>query len=250
MDITNWSELSGIHGCDVVYHLAALAGVDIALDRPRETHTTNIFGTLNVLEYCRIREVERLVFASSYVYGPPRYLPVDENHPINPVNPYAKSKVIGEQLCRQYHEDYGLSIVILRVFNPYGPRQQGNFLIPTILSQIQRQGRVVLRDPAPMRDFVFVEDVANAFATAGMYTGAGFSIFNVASGMSYSVAEVVSKVQDIHDHPFEVSYIGPQRPFEIADCVGGVERSKLGLGWEAKIDLDSGLRQTITAWDW
>jgi len=72
----------------------------------------------------------------------------------------------------------------------------------------------------------------------------------VASGMSYSVAEVVSKVQDIRDRPFEVSYIGPRRPFEIADCVGGVERSKLGLGWEAKIDLDSGLRQTIKAWDW
>jgi UDP-glucose 4-epimerase len=205
---------------------------------------------MNILEYCRIRQVKRLVFASSYVYGPPIYLPVDENHPINPLNPYARSKVIGEELCRQYHEDYGLSIVVLRIFNPYGPRQHGNFLIPTILSQIQHKGRVVLRDPAPKRDFVFVEDVANAFTMAALYRGSGFAIFNMASGMSYSVADVVGKVQDILDRPFEVIYTGPRRPFEIAECVGGVERIKSALGLEAKSDLDSGLRQTIKGWGW
>jgi UDP-glucose 4-epimerase len=94
-----------------------------------------------------------------------------------------------------------------------------------------------------------VEDIANAFTTAGLYTGSGFAIFNVASGTSYSVAEVVGKVQKILDCSFEVTYTGPRRPFEIADCVGAVEHSKVGLGWEAKVDLESGLRQTIKAWD-
>jgi UDP-glucose 4-epimerase len=249
LDITDWNQVCRVERCDVLFHLAASVGVDIAENQPRETHTTNVLGTVNMLEYCRTRKVKRLVFASSYVYGPPAYLPVDEEHPINADNPYAMSKVIGEDLCRQYHENYGLSIVVLRIFNPYGPRQPGNFLIPTILSQIQRQGGVILRDPTPRRDFVFVEDVVNAFATAGLYTRPGFGIFNVASGKSYSVTEVVGKIQGIFNRPFEVTYTDTRRPFEIADCVGGVKRSKLVLGWEAKVDLDSGLRQTIETWD-
>jgi len=249
-DVTNWQDLSSVERCDVVYHLAGVAGVDVALEHPRETYNANILGTLNILEYCRIWKVKRLVFASSYVYGPPMYLPVDEKHPINAVNPYAKSKVMGEELCRQYQKDYGVAIVILRIFNPYGPKQRGNFLISTIVSQMQHTGRVVLRDPAPRRDFVFVEDVANAFAMAGLYTGSEFAVFNVASGMSYSVAEVVGKVQNIFGRPFEVTYTGPRRPFEIADCVGCIERGKVELGWEPKTDLDSGLGQTIRAWDW
>jgi UDP-glucose 4-epimerase len=250
VDVSDWNHVSSVERCDVVYHLAAVAGVDEALARPRESYTTNVLGTLHILEYCRIRRARRLVFASSYVYGQPKYLPVDEDHPLSPGNPYAQSKIIGETLCRQYYEDYGVSVVILRVFNPYGPRQRGSFLIPTVLNQLQRQGKVVLRDQAPRRDFVFVQDVVDAFTMAGSYAGSEFAIFNVASGKSYSVSEIVGMIQNIHGQPFEVVYTGPSRPFEIPDCVGGVERSKRNLGWQAKTDIDNGLRQTVEAWAW
>ena len=248
IDVTDWDQLSRVERCDVVYHLAAVTGTEAALARPREAYRTNIMGTLNLLEYCRIQKARRLVFASTYVYGQPRYLPVDEDHPVNPGNLYAQSKVIGETLCRQYYEDFGVSVVILRIFNPYGPGQQGNFLIPTILNQLRHQGKVLLRDPAPRRDFIYVQDVVDAFVKAGRYTGSEFAIFNVASGKSYSVAEVVEKIRHLHGGPFEVVYAGPSRLFEIADCVGAVERSRLGLGWEAAIDIDAGLRQTLQAW--
>jgi len=248
VDVSDWNHVSSVDRCDVVYHLAAVTGVEAALAQPREAYRTNIMGTLNLLEYCRIQKARRLVFASTYVYGQPRYLPVDEDHPVNPGNLYAQSKVIGETLCRQYYEDFGVSVVILRIFNPYGPGQQGNFLIPTILNQLRHQGKVLLRDPAPRRDFIFVQDVVDAFVKAGRYTGSEFAIFNVASGKSYSVAEVVEKIRHLHGGPFEVVYAGPSRLFEIADCVGAVERSRLGLGWEAAIDIDAGLRQTLQAW--
>jgi len=250
VDVGDWNHISSVERCDVVYHLAAVTGGEAALARPREAYRTNIMGTLNLLEYCRIQKVRRLVFASTYVYGQPRYLPVDEDHPVNPGNLYAQSKAIGEILCRRYCEDFGVSVVVLRIFNPYGPGQQGNFLIPTVLNQLQHQGKVLLRDPAPRRDFIFVQDVVDAFVKAGCYTGSEFAIFNVASGKSYSVAEVVEKIRYIHGRPFEVVYAGPSRPFEIADCVGGVARSRLGLGWEAAIDMDRGLRQTLEAWQW
>ena len=248
MDITDWDHLCGIEPCDTVYHLAAVTGVDTAMSQPRDAYVTNVLGTLNVLEYCRLQKARRLVFASTYVYGRPRYLPVDEDHPVNPGNLYAQSKVIGETLCRQYYEDFGISVVILRIFNPYGPGQQGNFLIPTILNQLQRQGQVVLRDPTPRRDFIFVQDVVDAFVKAGDYVGSEFAMFNVSSGKSYSVAEIIGKIRKIDDRPFDVVYTGPTRPFEIADCVGGVERSRSALAWGAKIDIDSGLRRTLQAW--
>lgn len=248
MDITDWDQLSQIERCDVVYHLAAVTGVDAALARPREAYTTNVLGTMHLLEYCRIQKARRLVFASTYVYGQPRYLPVDESHPINPGNLYAQSKVIGESLCRQYYEDFGVSVVILRIFNPYGPGQQGNFLIPTILNQLKHHGKVLLRDPAPRRDFIFVQDVIDAFIKAGHYTGSEYAVFNVASGKSYSVAEVVERIRCIHGRPFEVVYTGPSRSLEIPDCVGGVEHSRLALGWQAETNIDSGLRQTLEVW--
>ena len=250
VDVSDWNHVSSVERCDVVYHLAAVTGAEAALARPREAYTTNVLGTMHILEYCRIQKARRLVFASTYVYGQPKYLPVDESHPINPGNPYAQSKVIGETLCRQYYEDFGVPVVILRIFNPYGPGQQGSFLIPTVLNQLKHHGKVLLRDPAPRRDFIFVQDVVDAFMKAGRYTGSEFAVFNVASGKTYSVAEVVQKIRYIHGRPFEVVYAGPSRPFEIADCVGGVERSKRNLGWQAKTDIDNGLRQTVEAWTW
>ena len=250
VDVTDWNHVSRVERCDVVYHLAAVTGAEAALSRPRETYTTNVLGTMHVLEYCRIQKARRLVFASTYVYGQPRYLPVDESHPIKPGNLYAQSKVIGETLCRQYYEDFGVSVVILRIFNPYGPGQQGNFLIPTILNQLRHQGKVLLRDAAPRRDFIFMQDVVDAFTMAGSYAGSEFAIFNVASGKSYSVSEIVGKIRNMHGRPFEVVYTGPSRPFEIPDCVGGIEGSKRNLGWQAKTDIDNGLRQTVEAWTW
>jgi UDP-glucose 4-epimerase len=249
MDIADWDQLSRVERCDVVYHLAAVTGAEAALARPRETYTTNVLGTMHLLEYCRIHKARRLVFASTYVYGPPQYLPVDEDHPINPGNLYAQSKVIGETLCRQYYEDFGVSVVILRIFNPYGPGQQGNFLIPTILNQLRQQDKIILRDPAPRRDFIFVHDVVDAFIKAARYTGSECAVFNVASGKSYTVAEVVEKIRRIHGRPSEVIYTGPSRSLEIPDCVGGVERSRLALEWQAETDIDSGLHQTLEAWD-
>ena len=104
IDLRNWQQLREfgrkLGKVEQAYHLAALMFVPYAFENPREIYEVNVLGTLNLLELCRLHNVEKIVFASSYVYGSPQYLPIDEEHPVNPHNPYAHSKVIGEALCR------------------------------------------------------------------------------------------------------------------------------------------------------
>ena len=129
IDLRDWHRLEDFGNelgkLDLAYHLAGLMFVPYSFENPREIYEVNVLGALNLLELCRLHNVEKVVFASSYVYGPPQYLPIDEEHPLNPTSPYARSKVIGENLFKAFHEDYGLKCTILRPFNIYGPCQSG-----------------------------------------------------------------------------------------------------------------------------
>ena len=135
--INNWNDLKEIKNIDAIFHLAAISFIPQATKNPRLTYEINTFGTLNILELCRLNNA-KLIFPSTYVYGAPKYLPIDENHPIKPQNTYAKSKFLAEELIKTYNEDYGLKSVILRFFNIYGPNQRNNFLIPLIISQLKK----------------------------------------------------------------------------------------------------------------
>ena len=136
IDVTDWAQVGEYRNIDFIYHLAARANIKAAVKDPRQTYFVNLVGTANMLELARLNRVERFIFASSYVYGNPEYLPVDEGHPLNPPNPYSRSKALGEGLCRGYYEDYGLKCVIIRPFNIYGEGQGNDFLIPSILRQL------------------------------------------------------------------------------------------------------------------
>lgn len=109
--------------------------VPFSQENPRLTYEINVQGTANVLEFCRLNN-SKIVFSSSYVYGKPKYLPIDEKHPIFPTNPYARSKTLGEMLCRSYNKDYGVKCVIIHWFNLYGKGQNNIFLIPQIINQL------------------------------------------------------------------------------------------------------------------
>ena len=105
---------------DVIIHLAAKISINDSLIDPYETYYKNIVGTLNVLEFAKRKNITNFIFLSTYVYGEPQYLPIDENHPINPHSPYNKSKIIAESLCKDYSKIFGINIVILRPFYLYG----------------------------------------------------------------------------------------------------------------------------------
>ena len=188
-DITDWDGIKKIIDFDLVIHLAAISYVPKSYEIPREMFKVNIQGTLNMLELCRINNA-RFIFTSSYVYGKPKYLPIDENHPTESFNPYCQSKLIGEDLCRCYNKDFGVPVIIFRPFNIYGPGQNDKFLIPLIEKQIQEDGVVKLKDSRPKRDFIHVNDVVDAYSKAVNYNKSNFEIFNLGSGVSYSVKEI------------------------------------------------------------
>jgi len=248
IDIRNWQAVKGFGSklgrLDLVYHLAALMFVPYSFENPRETYEVNVLGTLNVLELCRLQRVPKLVFASSYVYGEPQYLPVNEEHPLNPGSPYARSKVLGEDLCKAYHEDYGLRCTMMRVFNIYGEGQSGDSLIPSILRQLP-SGKVELMDPEPRRDFLYVTDVVQAYLRAGEYDRAGFNVFNIGSGASYSVDDIVRLVLQAWGREAEIRYRHQRRKSEVMDVVADFRKAKTELGWEPRVTLEQGIRRYV-----
>ena len=245
-DITDWNHIEKLEKVDIVYHLAAIMFIPFALKNPRIVYNVNVGGTLNILEYCRVNDISKLIFASSYVYGQPDYLPVDENHPVKPTNPYTRSKVMGEELCRGYSEDHGIKCVILRPFNIYGPGQNEEFLIPTIFQQLQTENRITLKDPEPRRDLIYVTDMIDAYQRSAEFQDKDFEVFNIGYGESYSVREIVDEILKLTGKKIEVEYKNERRPNEIMDTVASINRANQKLNWSPKIDLQTGLKMI---WD-
>lgn len=246
-DMRDWSAIKDVaDSLDVIYHLAALNYVPFSFENARETYETNILGTINMLELGQKLDVEKFIFTSSYVYGNPQYLPIDENHYLNPTNPYARSKVIGEELCKGYHLDSGLKCIILRPFNVYGEGQNESFLVPHIIKQL-KTGKIQLKDPNPRRDFLYVEDMTNAYIKAGEYNTSDFEVFNIGYGKSYSVEELVAKIIRIYGSSVKVNYVGDSRKNEVGDTIANINKAKNILGWFPEVDVDEGLKRMLDA---
>jgi UDP-glucose 4-epimerase len=241
-DIRKWEDLKNI-SVDLVYHLAAVTYVPFSFENPKITYETNVLGTLNVLELCRQMNIGGVVYTSAYVYGTPKYLPIDEEHPVNSINPYMHSKLIGEELCRSYHDNYGINCTVFRPFNVYGEGQHDSFLIPTILKQAQT-GEIVLENPDPRRDFLYVGDLVDAYVK-GMKQKSNFEIYNLGYGKSYSVREIVDMVVKISGRRIDWRYTGEVRKSEISDVVADVKKIKGELGWTPKTELYDWLKLMI-----
>lgn len=243
IDICDMGAVSILPVCDVLVHLAALTFVPSAFTDPRKFYYVNVIGTLNMLEYCRTHAA-RMVFMSSYVYGTPAQLPIDENHVRAAHNPYAQSKILGEDLCRAYNRDFGISVVVLRPFNIYGSGQSSDFLLPMIIKQA-RTGHILLKDPRPRRDFVHVDDVVSALAAATRYSATSWGVFNIGSGVSHSVEEIVALVISKCKCAVTVEYTGEIRSHEVLDTVANIRSAKEELQWAPTVLLEDGIRQML-----
>lgn len=242
-DVTVWKQVQSIERFDILFHLAAKSYVPDSYTYPRNFYHSNIIGTLNALELCRIHKA-KMVFVSSYVYGIPKYLPIDEEHPVAAFNPYAQTKIIGEQLCQGYSRDFGVPVVILRPFNIYGKGQNEDFLIPTIIKQA-KTGRILLKDPCPKRDIVHIDDVIDLFIKAMEYNQTGCEIFNIGTGLSYSVRELTEMIIDLFGNNIEVEFKDQKRKSEVMDTRADISKAKSFLNWQPKIAIEDGLKRLI-----
>lgn len=231
-------------GMACVVHLAGRSFVPDSWEHPRDFYDVNVLGTVNVLDACR-RDAVPLVFVSSYVYGTPRSLPIAEDHPLQPANPYSHSKILAEQAVRYYQSQFGVGATIVRPFNVYGPGQDDRFLLPTIIRQAvdPRLERITVRDLRPRRDYIHVSDLVTLLVAAIERHDSG--VFNAGSGTSVSVGDVIDEVNAALDCAKPVKCTGDERREEILDVVADISHARRELAWEPRITFSEGVRHTI-----
>jgi len=191
-DIRNYDTVyDALKDCYAVIHLAALIGIPYSYNTPDSYVSTNVVGTLNVLQASRKLKTKRVIItSSSEVYGTAQYIPIDEQHPLNPQSPYAASKVAADALAQSFYKSYKLPVTIVRPFNTYGPRQSERAIIPTIINQILNNKTMQLGNINPTRDFTYVEDVAKSFYLVLNKKKSIGKIINIGSGFEISVKKL------------------------------------------------------------
>lgn len=233
---------------DAVIHLAGRSSVVESWQNPAPYYEANVLGTVHVLEFCR-RNQARLVLVSSYVYGRPRYLPVDENHPLEAFNPYGHSKLLAEEAARYYGSAYGIRVAIVRPFNLYGPGQRAEFLIPTLIRQVLDPGktRVEVMDARPRRDFLFIGDFVDLLARVADSASEG--AFNAGSGVSTGISELVDLLCRLAGVKKELVDLARPRAAEVLDMYADIGRARRELGWRPCTALEDGLAMTLAVWN-
>jgi nucleoside-diphosphate-sugar epimerase len=231
-------------GISHIFHLASKVYVPDSWEKTFDFYQTNVMGTVNVLELCRANQCE-LTYISSYVYGSPQYLPVDEKHPILPASPYNHSKLIAEDICKYYNQTFNIPIAILRPVNIYGPGQNANFLIPEIIQQVMDKSKeyIEVMDLRPRRDYLYVGDFIDALiATLDITT---FETFNIGSGYSVSVEEIINTIMKVTDISKPVRSKNIERKNEVWDVYMNIQKFKDTFHWEPKTAFEEGLSRCI-----
>lgn len=224
-----------------IIHLAGKTFVPDSWKNPREFYEVNLMGTQHVLDYC-VKTGASLTYVSSYVYGTPSYLPINENHPVFPNTPYNHSKWMGELMCEFYSTNFKVDVVVLRPFNIYGCHQSPSFLIPTILNQLKQSNQISLQSLLPRRDYLFIDDFISALLSTTGFKG--FGRFNVGFGSSISVAEIVEVlIQVSGKQHVQVTSEEIHRENEVMDVVADISAIRQTFGWSPKISIKEGLNK-------
>lgn len=242
--------------CAYVYHLAAAASVASGLHAPGRFMRANIEGTVNLCEALRasMPDTRLICISSSEVYGIPVYLPVDEEHPLNPINPYAISKLAAEQYCRYMHVTQGLRVVMLRPFNHSGAGQRDDFVLSAFARQIVEIEKG-LRAPvlevgnlSVKRDFTHVQDIVRAYRLAAQLDTEE-DAFNLCSGNSIAVGDALEQLRSLASAAFSVKP-DPQRcrSLDVPEICGSAEKFRARTGWQPELPFPRILEDLLEYW--
>jgi UDP-glucose 4-epimerase len=250
LDIRNTSELTPLlktESIKHVCHLAARPGVRLSLEEPNPYFEMNIHGTASLLEACRKSLVEKIVYASSSsVYGAANYLPIDEEHPTQPLSPYGVSKLLAEDLCRSYHRIYGLKTVVLRYFTVYGPRQRPDEAINKFLTQILKGKPItVYGDGNQRRDFTYVSDTIKATMLA-IEKVTNNATLNIGSGKTHTVNELLEILEEVTSQKIMKRHI-ERHTADVEATWASIEKAKQVLGYRPEVNLKEGVK---TFYNW
>lgn len=238
IDLKDIEEVMKLDKSDIVIHLG---GKTIKGLEWNEYFHNNVIGTLNILEYCIKKNIKKMIFVSSYVYGNPKYSPIDEKHPISPHNAYTRSKYLAEQLCEFFAKNSDLNVIILRPFNIFGKTLPKGFLISNLLKSIKTNEKITIVNKNSRRDFLHVDDLIDVILKIKDYD-CKFEIFNIGSGKSYSFNEIIEKIEKIEKIKLNVQYEEDKENF-IEDIVADISKLKNKIKWNPMISFDEGLQK-------
>lgn len=242
---------------DICVHLAAKISVADSIKNPEETMEINVDGTSNVLEACYKSEVKNFLFASSAaVYGDVKELPIEENSNLNPLSPYGESKMLAEKNVLTYQKAKKIqNTIMLRIFNVYGKGQQSETdVISKFAGRLsKRLPPIIYGDGSQTRDFISVDDVADAFLLSirslqkQLYNEdlQSFPVFNIGNGIPISIGQIARKMIAIADLELEPIYEVTEDKKEILHSYADMTKSKKILHFVPKKELDLGLREII-----
>lgn len=233
-----------------VYHLAALIAIPFSYQSPRSYIDTNIIGTENICRAALSQNVGKvLITSTSEVYGTAKYVPIDEEHPLQAQSPYSASKIGADSVAKSYQASFGLPLVIVRPFNTYGPRQSARAVIPTVISQIAAgKSELALGDLSPTRDFNFVFDTCRAFIDLANEPLAVGETVNIGSGKEISVKDLALLIAELMGRDISItadnSRMRPQNS-EVFRLLADTSKARSLINYEPQFSLRDGLQETI-----
>ena len=242
---------NAIKGNEVVLHLAALIGIPYSYKSPQSYISTNINGTLNILEACKDTSVQKLIHTStSEVYGTAIKVPIDENHPLQAQSPYSASKISADQIAFSYYNSFELPVGIIRPFNTYGPRQSLRAVIPSIITQINSgMENIKLGALSPTRDFNFIDDTVSGFESAINNDSVIGQAINIGSNFEISIGDTANLLINLMNR--EISILSD--PIRIRPSNSEVERlfsdnskAKKLLNWKPQYSGINGFKKGLS----
>jgi UDP-glucose 4-epimerase len=239
-----------IHGCDIVYHFAAMLGVDNSDKRPLETMRINLEGSVNVFKSAVEANVKRMIYASSSeVYGEPRELPIGEDSVKGPVSAYGVSKLAAEIYAKAYNHEFGADIKIVRFFNVYGRGQSNNFVIPIFINKaLENKPLKVFGEGSQTRCFTYVEDIAEGVFTV-LEKGKTGEAYNIGNNQPTTILELAQTIKAVTGSKSEIIKAGFGRATrlksrEIEYRIPDISKMK-ALGWEPKTMVREGIKKIL-----
>jgi NAD dependent epimerase/dehydratase len=237
---------------DIIFHLAALIAIPYSYIAPDSYVDTNIKGTLNICQAAKENGNIRVIHTStSEVYGTAQYVPIDENHPLQPQSPYSATKIAADAMAMSFYNSFNLPVTIARPFNTYGPRQSARAVIPTIITQIANGAKEIkLGDLTPTRDFNYVDDTCRGFIALAECDESIGQVFNIGSNFEISIGDTLNLIKELmgSDVEFIVDHerIRPGKS-EVFRLWCDNSKIKKLTGFSPQVDIKEGLQRTI---DW
>ena len=243
-DIAEPGVLDAIDGSfDVIVHLAAKVGVRPSIAAPLAYQRTNVTGTQNLLEFAKVRAVRQFVFgSSSSVYGiNPRVPWAESDHVLQPISPYASTKVSGELMGHVYSQLYGIRFLALRFFTVYGPRQRPDLAIHTFARNMLTATPIpVFGDGQTRRDYTFVGDIVSGIRTAMTYSGSMYEVINLGNSRTVSLLEMIAELERVLDVEARVQQL-PEQPGDVPQTWARIDKAKALLGYDPQMPFGQGV---------